>query len=350
MSRNEIFATMLLLDIMNSSEYANVLSVKDYYETFLREYNETVRRATSMYFSRYPGGVFHAGNYHVDVVGDEGRVFLFSDNPGRDVQAALDLAVLIKIAWINGTFNRARIRQNKAPEDLGVGINSGFLYVKEDHHLEGFGINLTKRIESHSRFGSVSKIMLHKTARVTLDRFVTESRNAMRLPVNGKEILLPQHYFFRFSGNVELKGIAQPVPIYELLYINWGSRPFFMESEFIEELAGCSIKELTALFETALSLSVLDTTINNILLFFAILNGQWEKAAVIAKTLYEELDNIMEIPLVAAVANINLAQEAGHEERRRCLLYGRRWLEIARTIRPHAEQIDELEAILGKIV
>jgi len=264
MPHNETFATVLLLDIMNSSEYANVLSVKDYYETFLREYNETVRRATEMYFSRYPGGVYTTANYYVEVVGDEGRVFLFSDNPGRDVQAALDLAVLIKIAWINGDFNRARIRQNKAPEDLGVGINSGYLYIKEDRQLEGFGINLTKRIESHSRFGSVSKIMLHKTSRAILDRFVTENRIAMRLPVNGREILLPQHYFFRFTGNVELKGIAQPVPIYELQYINWGARPFFMEGDFIRELTGCPTAEFTGILETALSLSVLDTTINNI--------------------------------------------------------------------------------------
>ncbi len=349
MTRNETFATVMLLDIMNSSEYANVLSVRDYYETFLREYNETVRRAAHLYFSRYPGGVYHEGNHSVEVVGDEGRVFLFSDNPGRDVQAALDLAVLIKIAWISGAFNRARIRQNKAPEDLGVGINSGYLYVKDDGKLEGFGINLTKRIETHSRFGSVSKIMLHKTSRVTLDRFVTESRIAMHLPVNGREICLPQHYFFRFTGNVELKGIAQPVPLYELQYINWGARPFFMEGNFLKDLTGCSMSELAAILETALSLSVLDTTINNILLFFAVLNGQWEKASLVAKTLYEELGNIMEIPLVAAVANINLAHGAEPEMARRCLLYGRRWLEIARTIRPHAEQIDELEVVLGKV-
>jgi len=347
MPRNETFGTVLLLDIMNSSEYANVLSVKDYYETFLREFNDTVLRAAEMYFRLYPGGAYDATNHYVEVVGDEGRIFLFSDNPGRDVQTALDLAVLIKIAWINGPFNRARIFQNKAPEDLGAGINSGYLYIKKNGQLEGFGINLTKRIESHTRFGSVSKIMLHKTSRSILDRYVTENRIAMRLPVNGKDISLPQHYFFRFAGNIELKGIAQPVPIYELQYINWGDRPFFMESSFIKALAKRSVADFTNILETALSLSVLDTTINNILLFLALMNGDWEKASRVAKTLYEELDNIMEIPLVAAVANINLARGTTKDAARRCLLYGRRWLEIARTIRPHAEQIDELEEILS---
>lgn len=347
MPRNETFGTVLLLDIMNSSEYANVLSVKDYYETFLREFNETVLRAADMYFKNYPGDFYDSSNYYVEVVGDEGRVFLFSDNPGRDVQTALDLAVLIKIAWINGSFNRSRIFQNKAPEDLGAGINSGYLYIKENGQLEGFSINLTKRIESHTRFGSVSKIMMHKTSRAILDRYVTENRIAMRLPVDGREILLPQHYFFKFSGNIELKGIAQPVPVYELQYINWGTRPFFMESAFVEALTKRSLADFTNILETALSLSVLDTTINNILLFLAIMNENWEGAARVSKTLYEELGGIMEIPLVAAVANINLAHSETKEKSRRCLLYGRRWLEIARTIRPHAEQIDELEAVLA---
>lgn len=345
MRQSERFATVLMLDIMNSSEYANVLSVKEYYENFLKEFNETVLRATELYFRYEPTNNYNESNYYVEVVGDEGRVFLFSDDSGRDVQTALDLAIIIKIAWFTGRFNRSRISQNKPPEDLGIGINSGYLYRKDNGKLEGFGINLTKRIESYSRFGSFSKIMLHKTSRSILDKFVSEKEVGMCLKLDETEILLPQHYFFSFSGNIELKGIAQPIPVYELQYINWGELPFFMEGAFIEKLALMSPDEFYSALETGLSLSVLDTMINNILLYISIMNENWMQVAQISKTLYEGLDHIMEIPLVAAIANIILFSSEV-PSRKNFVSHSRKWLDIAKKIRPHAGQIDILEKIL----
>ncbi len=345
MSDKETFATILFLDIMNSSEYANVLSVEEYFQTFLKEFQETVLRTTALYFSHESSGIYNSSNYYVDIAGDEARIFLFSDNRGLDVQTALNLAVLIKMSWLTGNFNRVRINHRKPPEDLGVGINSGYLYRKENGKLEGFAINLAKRIENHSRLGHSSKIMIHKISRTILDSYIKDADINMCITIQCQSIYLPQHYFYEFTGNIELKGIAQPIPMYEVQYINWGEMPFFMEELFIEKLTLISMNEFIAVLAASRSVSVLNSMINNILMFIAIKRGMWDTVIDIAKSLYENLSSIMEIPFVAGAANIIMGFEDPSDMKKR-LAYGKTWLEIARMIRPHASQIDALEKIL----
>ncbi len=65
-------------------------------------------------------------------------------------------------------YNQERIEQGLLPADLAIGIHFGQVYVK-NMKAEGYTINLAKRIESASREGKFTHILLSESAHGQLD-------------------------------------------------------------------------------------------------------------------------------------------------------------------------------------
>src|SRR5207247_8126259 len=118
-------------------------------------------------------------------------------------RTAIYIAAEIKRRWLLSEFNKRRIREGKVFYDLAIGIHCGNVMIT--HHpgtdrpfnAEGYAINLAKRIETKSRDGELSRIMISKNV---FDRTAEYS-----IPVQAE-----------FRGDVELRGMYGSCPIYEL--------------------------------------------------------------------------------------------------------------------------------------
>jgi tetratricopeptide (TPR) repeat protein len=104
--------------------------------------------------------------------GDEVCIILYT-NEQQDALRVLELAILLKVAWLVSNYNEERIKNYKPPIEIGIGINTGPVIVfeqdgeKEKFKAEGYAINVAKRVETHSRDGHYSRIMVSYTTRNT---------------------------------------------------------------------------------------------------------------------------------------------------------------------------------------
>ena len=137
-------------------------------------------------------------------------VFYSSKDVAEDIIRAICLAHSLKILWYISRSNLKRIKEGRKVFDLGIGINTGWVineyrpfrkelrrYVRRSKVFEGLPISLAKRIESFSRDGKYSKIMIGH-----------ETMSAMNE--------LYHDYEFDYKGMQKFKGLSQPVPIFEL--------------------------------------------------------------------------------------------------------------------------------------
>lgn len=232
---------MLFADIMNSALLAYFLNPLEY-DDILREFRTWAGKSVNEIAKDY---TIKESEIESGCAGDELRTFIVPEDQGdeailRALRAALDLAFRVKINWLFSSPNMSRIRQDKAPTDIGVGIHVGpvavdFPYRKgEGLGCEGFSITLCKRIESASRNGVDCQILL--------------SQNTQQL--------IPDAYEFGLQTKEieksDMKGIPNPPKLYEVSGFNFiqNSIPY----EYLEKLVGKCDKPLEEYSERAMQI------------------------------------------------------------------------------------------------
>jgi len=193
-------ATILFVDIMDSMEIANYWSATKYSD-FINEFQRLMQHGICLW---------QKGIKQVKLAGDELVVFYCSKDIIEDIVNAICLANTLKIIWYASKSNRERIKEGKKVLDLGIGINTGKVtyekrpivnelkrHVTRRKTFEGLPISLAKRIESFSRKGKYSRIMIgHRTM---------------------AELNKNYHYYeFETMGQQQFKGMSQEIPVFEL--------------------------------------------------------------------------------------------------------------------------------------
>jgi class 3 adenylate cyclase/Flp pilus assembly protein TadD len=127
---------------------------------------------------------------------------------------ALRAALMLKNNWLVEAANIERARQRREPLGLGIGLHTGQVYLHDRpdgrRRIEGFAVNLAKRVEGYARLGTYSRIMLSEAAH---NRLVSTIR---------KHTQLRQRMFFKHHDvSMELlKGIAETQTVYELKFFS----------------------------------------------------------------------------------------------------------------------------------
>jgi len=222
--------SIMFCDIMNSSEYANVMSTANYHNFIIKSL-QSICADEAAYFSKihpeyqslpeYSGrdGIQKEFTAQFRTVGDEIRVFLYSGDEWADTSNLLEIGIRLKLRWLFAEFNKTRIRQNKPPEDLAIGIHTGPTVI-EENKPEGFALNMGKRIEGECRNGQLCRILLHSNCINYLQTY--QGRK------NANHMIMPH---FSDVWTFEGKGISQEIPIRELKYFT-----FFGQSEVLKFL------------------------------------------------------------------------------------------------------------------
>jgi len=163
-----VIATILFADLMNSTEMAKILSLQEYDEMIV-DFQSTMFEVASTHLRDF-GYVGNGEDSEWSVVGDELRVFLYSGAIRFDISSALLIALKIKLGWLASAFNQRILKEGRLVSRVGIGINCGKVirYVRpwrtsigQKHpNVEGYAINLTKRIEASSREGTVYQVMV----------------------------------------------------------------------------------------------------------------------------------------------------------------------------------------------
>jgi class 3 adenylate cyclase/Flp pilus assembly protein TadD len=126
--------------------------------------------------------------------------------------SCLRAAIKLKNLWMVTDFNMERIEHRREPIGLGIGMHTGSVYYcnRPDgrRRIEGYAVNLAKRIEGYSRKGKYSHIMLSQDAHLKISGSIR------------KHTMLKQRlYFFAHEVGLEmLKGITRSQSVYELKF------------------------------------------------------------------------------------------------------------------------------------
>lgn len=215
----EKVAAILFADIMNSSEYANVMSTANYHNFIIKTLQSICDDEAAYFQSIHPeykalpeySPRESAEDYSCQfrTVGDEIRVFLYSGNEWADTNNLMEIAIRLKLRWLFCEFNKTRIKQNKPPEELAIGINTGPVVI-EENKPEGFAINVGKRIEGECRKGELCRILFHTRSVTYINMYQSQA---------AAKYFVSPHFsdLWTFSG----KGIAQQIPIRELKYFTF---------------------------------------------------------------------------------------------------------------------------------
>lgn len=196
-------ALLVFADIIDSSKFSAVLSYEAYKERVL-DFQDSFRRLGDRYFQDLSDPALEYRS--VEARGDEGIAFaIYNDvSPERLVLLALDFVTHLK-GYLRLT-NAAQTGQEvvDAPSRIGIGagIHIGKVATIDGldkngrsiiQKIEGFEINKAKRVETSSRDGICSRIMLSEDA----CRFIEGASIAKR------------------SLIVPMKGIAERVRVFE---------------------------------------------------------------------------------------------------------------------------------------
>jgi class 3 adenylate cyclase len=212
----ESSATILFADLMNSTELAKNLTLLEYDE-MLVDFQNTMFEVVSHHLD-YFGYKGEGVDSEWSISGDELRVFLYSDNMDFDIRSALLIATKIKLAWLSSAFNQRVLSEQRLVSRIGVGINCGKVIKdvrpwrvkigKAGQNIEGYAINLTKRIESASREGNVYQIMVGAS-------LYKRCQQNKRMNVA-----------FSHPRSLVFKGLGQKIPVYEVVsFINFEILP-----------------------------------------------------------------------------------------------------------------------------
>ncbi len=219
-------ATILFADLMNSTELAKNLTLLEY-DDMLVDFQNTMFEVVSHHLD-YFGYEGEGVDSEWSISGDELRVFLYTDNMDFDIRSALLIATKIKLAWLSSAFNQRVLSEQRLVSRIGVGINCGKVIKdvrpwrvkigKAGQNIEGYAINLTKRIESASREGNVYQVMVGASL---YKRCLQNKR---------------MNVAFSHPRSLVFKGLGQKIPVYEVVsFINFEILPS-MPAHFLEGL------------------------------------------------------------------------------------------------------------------
>jgi class 3 adenylate cyclase len=242
-----IHATVLFIDLMNSVALSTALSVWEYND-LVNDYQAVLREVLEAISGTYPVGEFYLG-------GDQLAAFFYTPGDAqlreevdalrsgaapdpqraaeleaqltrsrdRALYGALRCAVAVKNAWIAHPRNVLRVQTDQPVLDVGIGINTGNVVLQQRGdrglRIEGFAINIAKRVEGFARHGRYCRIMLSRSAFEVFRGIVVE------------ETMLKQRAFFESyaPGEGTLKGLPPGTEVFEL--------------KFFHRLAGFTISE-----------------------------------------------------------------------------------------------------------
>jgi class 3 adenylate cyclase len=228
--KESVIATILIADLVNSTEMSKNLTLQGYDEMIV-DFQGTMYEIISHHLRDYG----YAGN-GIDsswsIAGDEMSLFLYSGAILFDVRNALLIAMKIKLGWLTSGFNERILKEGRLVSRIGVGINCGKVIksvrewrvkMGEDKpNIEGYAINVSKRIESTSREGSGYQIMVGDS----LYRRCQES-NSLNVA-------------FSQPRSLAFKGLGQNIPVYEIVsFINFeilASMPIPFQDGLVEKM------------------------------------------------------------------------------------------------------------------
>jgi class 3 adenylate cyclase len=219
--RESVVATIVFADLMDSTEMAKNLTLEGY-DDMLVNFQSTVFEVVSHHMKQ-AGYVGNGVDAEWSVVGDEVRVFLYSKELRFDVRNALLIGTKVKLAWLISDFNQRVLKEGRLVSRVGVGINCGDVVKgvrqwrvrmgQEQSNVEGYAINLTKRIESASREGTAYQIMVG-------DSLYRAAKDNKQLNVA-----------FSKPRSLVFKGLGQKIPVYEVVsFVNFEILPSMPES------------------------------------------------------------------------------------------------------------------------
>lgn len=210
--KKSIIATILFIDLMNSTEMSKNLTLEEY-DNMIVHFQNTMYEVISSHLEGY-GYQGNGVDCEWSIAGDEMRVFLYSESIPFDVRNSLLIAVKAKLAWLVSPFNERILKEGRPTSRIGAGIDCGKV-VKDTRewrkmvgdqqpHIEGYAVNVAKRIESASLDGKVYQIMVG-------DSFYRKCQESTEINVS-----------FSRPMKLEFKGLGLKIPVYEILsFINF---------------------------------------------------------------------------------------------------------------------------------
>jgi len=200
---------VMFVDLMNSSEFASVLGLREYAH-HVESFRGLCIEACTYYFDMFLEGRYRRGlEVEFSAVGDELAVFVHSGKLYNDVYQLICLAIVLKCGWLSAPLNRQRISSGLGSAELAVGIHCGPVWARRAHdgfEKTGFAINLAKRVESASRDGERFRISVSDPAFKQVNR-------RMRNLLFGPRRVLP------------MKGVVVPIGVYEVFESFLNPRP-----------------------------------------------------------------------------------------------------------------------------
>ncbi|MBW1689741.1 MAG: tetratricopeptide repeat protein [Deltaproteobacteria bacterium] len=228
--KESVIATILFADLVNSTDMSKNLTLHEY-DDMIIDFQGTMYEIVSHHLNHF-GYAGNGDDSQLSIAGDEMRLFLYSGSTTYDVRNALLIALKIKLGWLASGFNDQILKEGRIVSRIGVGINCGKVIkdVREwrvrmgeiQPTIEGYAINLTKRIESTSRDGSAYQIMVG-------DSFYRKCQESSSLNVS-----------FGPPQGLEFKGLGQKIPVYEIVsFVNFeilSSMPDSFQDGLLEKM------------------------------------------------------------------------------------------------------------------
>jgi class 3 adenylate cyclase len=231
-----IHAAILFADIENSVMLSSTLRPLEY-DGLLMEFQQAMQGLVDdLRAEGYPIG-------EVSIAGDQLSIFFYDpaeeernrllDGPepveGEARQAvivqcratnddlvfkALMAAIEVKNRWLLQEFNLERVRHRREALGVGIGFHIGQVYYRDRpdgrKRIEGFAVNLAKRVEGFARLGDYSKIMLSQAAH---DRLQGMRRRHTQVR---QRVFFKQH-----EVSLELlKGVVETQEVFELKFFS----------------------------------------------------------------------------------------------------------------------------------
>jgi class 3 adenylate cyclase len=210
--KESVIATILFADLVNSTEMSKNLMLHEY-DDMIIDFQGTMYEIVSHHLDHF-GYVGNGNDCQLSIAGDEVRLFLYSGSTLFDVRNALIIALKIKLGWLASRFNDQILKEGRIVSRMGVGINCGKVIkdvrewrvrMGEDWPtIEGYAINVAKRIESTSRDGNAYQIMVG-------DSFYRKCQECSSLNIS-----------FGPPRSLVFKGLGQKIPVYEIVsFVNF---------------------------------------------------------------------------------------------------------------------------------
>lgn len=228
---SEEMAIVLFADLVGSAEISNQLGIAGYRDV-VHELQRVLIRAYDDLFEKLPEPQ-KAQVIVPDKRGDEVLVILRAGEPKPNVNTeliesklvywsefAIQVAIGMRMRWLASDWNSNRLRDTKSHTDIAIGIHAGPVSVhtsKVGAKAEGATINYAKRVETASRSGRRSRIVVSHTVHHWLER------GSLRLS-------------FARMDEVQMKGFPSSAPTYELVTYGVGAREPFVNEDAIPVL------------------------------------------------------------------------------------------------------------------